>query len=291
MAEYMIVTDAVFQNNDEEDYSGKICFVNIKCFPSAVSEEPISDVNADDFYTRLRSGALPVTKPVDCESFKEAFSKVLEKGPDVLFIGISSGLSEGVSEAEKAKALLESTYPDRRIVIADSRTAGKGEELLVKAAVSAAEAGMDIDAVVSFINEKRQKMTELLMADGFYNLKRLGKLVAQDTIDSKALKIKPIIGIDEEGKLCVVSRQRGLGNAYNYLVEKLKECKENETGNSENAFSDKIIYISHAGANERAEKVKMLLEEAGFTNKVVIDTIAPVYGTHTGAGAVSIAVL
>ncbi len=289
MSDFMIITDASFgknsDGNDTPDASDKLSFIEIEVFASANSDEPIKTADPAYFYTKQKCGALPVTRPIDSKRFKEAFTEILEAGRDILYIGISKGISDTVCEAEKAAGELRNLYPDRRVIVADSKAAGKTEELLLKEALSAAESGMDIDSVAVLLDDKKSKFNQLLMADGFYHLKRGGKLVAQDTIDSKALKIKPIIGIDEEGRLSVISRQRGLGNAYSYLAAKVKEYSESE---DEVAFSDRIIYISHAGAPERAEKVKSLLEEEGFKNEIVIESLSPVYGTHTGPGAVCI---
>ena len=84
----------------------------------------------------LRSCKNGVTSQVNTERFIDAFTKSLEAGEDILYIGFSSALSGTCSSAMLAANLLKDKFPDRKIYIVDSLCASLGQGLLIHQAVA-----------------------------------------------------------------------------------------------------------------------------------------------------------
>ena len=117
---------------------------DIKVIPLVViwdgdSFEDSVDITPTQFYTRLeKSPSLPSTSQPPETKFVEIFSKLLNKGMDVVAILISSGISGSVNSALQAKNEIGSD----RVVVVDSQTAAMATGLHVLAAARKAEAGV-----------------------------------------------------------------------------------------------------------------------------------------------------
>ena len=90
------------------------------------------------------------------------------------------------------------------------------------------------------------------------------------------MKIQPILSVDEEGKLVVVSKERGAKNAMAYLVRRLKEDAYNP--------QEQTVFVAHAGCPEKAEYLKDLLLSEGLVRDVKIYQVGPIIGSHVGNG-------
>ena len=84
-----------------------------------------------DFYDKMRNGAKVSTSLLNTACFTDFFTPILESGKDIIFVGISSGLSGTVQAARIAAEDLEEEFPGRRVMVIDSLGASLGEGLLV----------------------------------------------------------------------------------------------------------------------------------------------------------------
>ena len=81
------------------------------------------------FYDVMREGRRIFTSQVPDQVFVEKFTAALEAGEDILYIACSSKLSASVLAGEKVAQKLREEYPNRKIVVFDSKIAcyGQGE--------------------------------------------------------------------------------------------------------------------------------------------------------------------
>jgi DegV family protein with EDD domain len=241
-----------------------------------------SDVSG--FYGRLRKGAMPVTSQVNPQIYKEYFENAIKDGKDVLYVCFSSGLSGSYQAAGIARDMLEDEYPDAKLVIVDSLCASVGEGVFLYYINKLKQDGMSIDELASWIIQKRNKVNHWFMVDDLFHLKRGGRLNTVEAMVGSALKIKPILSVDEEGKLVVRSKTRGNNKALEYLVERLVK----NGGNLEEQFA----VIGHADVPDRAQHLKEMAVAAGMREEnILIAPIGPIIGTHVGAGMTAIAFL
>ncbi len=240
------------------------------------------DGDVKNFYEKLRRGAMPATSQINPNAYKEVFEEYAKEGKDVLYLSFSSGLSGSYQTAMLAVELLEENYPDARIEVIDSFSASVGEGVFLYLAAKKKEAGASFDALKTWIEEKRHKVSHWFMVEDLFHLKRGGRVTTVEAMVGSALKIKPILSVDEEGKLIVKSKARGVGKALEYLVSKTVE----EGGD----LRKLVAVIGHADAPEKAEKLKESVVEAGMlAENIMIAPIGPIIGTHVGAGMAAIA--
>jgi DegV family protein with EDD domain len=263
--------------------------MDVEIIPFSYSiDEEVFEYNmkedVSDFYGRLRKGAMPVTSQVNPQIYKESFETAVKSDKDVLYLCFSSGLSGSCQAACMARDMLSDKYPDAKIIVADSLCASVGEGVFLYYVNKLKNDGMGIDELYSWIMEKRSKVSHWFMVEDLFHLKRGGRLNTVEAMVGTALKIKPILSVDDCGKLVVRSKARGNNKAVEYIIGKLVE----EGGN----LSEQFAVIGHADAPDRAQRVKELAVEAGMKEEnLIIAPIGPIIGTHVGAGMTAIAFL
>ncbi len=85
----------------------------------------------DGYYQKLKDGLKVSTSQINPNQFIEAFEPVLENGNDILYIGLSGGVTGTINSAKIAASDLMEDFPERRIVVVDSLGASLGEGILV----------------------------------------------------------------------------------------------------------------------------------------------------------------
>ncbi len=240
------------------------------------------DGDISKFYDRLRAGDMPVTAQVNPVTYQELFEEIVKEGKDVLYLAFSSGLSGSYQTSKMAIEMVKEDYPDAKIISIDSLSASVGQGAFVYEAAMLKKSGMDIDALAKWIKEKRQDVKHWFMVEDLFHLKRGGRLSAVSAVVGSALKIKPILSVDEEGKLVVKSKARGVGKALDFILSKVKEDTED--------LSELRAIIGHADALDNAEKLKNMAIEAGMKEEnIMVAPIGPIIGTHVGAGMTAMA--
>lgn len=236
------------------------------------------DLTAKDFYEKMRGGATGKTAAINIETFKDSFREELKNGNDVLYLGFSSGLSNTYNAGRLAAEELHEEFPDRRVIAVDTLCASAGEGLIVKLAVDKKAEGMDIEEVAKYVTEVRAGLGHWFTVDDLQYLKRGGRVSPTAAFVGGMLNIKPVMHVDDAGKLVPVSKVRGRRAALRMIAEKYAELAEDKS---------LPIFISHGDCMDDVEEMKKLLEEKGG-NVAHITDIGPVIGTHSGPGTLAV---
>lgn len=240
---------------------------------------PEGDFDGKAFYEAMRNGAAVKTSMINIIDFMEAFREALDKGDDVLYIGMSGGISGAAHAASIAVMELQDEYPAGKIVAVDTYAASLGEGLLVIKAAKMIKTGVELDRIVEIIEEERNTMCQYFTVDDLEYLKRGGRLSGIATIVGTLLKIKPILKGDEEGKIIPCGKARGKQAALLTLAEKYDRLAKDRSAE---------IGIAHADAPEDAEFLLKELRKKGFTGKCHNVCYEPVTGAHVGPGTVAL---
>lgn len=232
----------------------------------------------DEFYEELKQGAMPKTTQINYLSFKSFFEPYLKAGKDVLYTGISTGLSGTYNTCMIAVKELEEEYPKRKIVVLDSRCDSAGLGLLVYLAGKKYKEGADIDELADFITETRDHIAHWFVVDDLDQLKRGGRISGVTATFGKALQIKPLISCDEVGKLVNVGKIRGKSNVIPALVKHVERDAVNPKKN--------IAFVAHANYIEGAKELRKAIK--GKFKEVQICDIGPVIGAHVGTGMLAV---
>ena len=234
------------------------------------------ELSCKDFYKKISEGAESVTSQITPIVFKELFEKYLKEGKDVLYIAFSSGLSGTVNSARLVAQELLEDYPERKIECIDSLCASVGEGYLVYLAAKLRNEGKSFEEVASFVAENCTKVCHWFSVDDLLHLKRGGRLSGFEAAVGTALKIKPVLSVDREGKLTVVAKVRGTKKGMDYLKERLI--------NDGIDTANQTVMVGHADVPEIAEQLKQQLLDEGLVKDVIISNVGPIIGTHVGSG-------
>ena len=233
-----------------------------------------------ELYQGLRHGESASTAAVNPTEWTEHMEAVLEQGLDALVLPFSSGMSTTYQSAVIAAEELLEKYPDRKIVVVDIRCASMGQGLMVWYACQKRDQGMSLEEVAAWCEDNKMNLCHWVIADDLMHLKRGGRISAATAVAGTLLQIKPVIHVNDEGKLISVGKARGRKAAIQTLCKKVGELGipgANET-----------IFISHGDCIDDARELAAMLQETYGTKNVVISYIGAVIGAHAGPGTMAI---
>ena len=232
------------------------------------------------FYEQILAGQMPKTSQVNVYEFKEVFLKHLKEGKSVLYIGFSSALSGCVNSARMAVDEIKEELPDAKIAVVDSKCASMGEGLLIYYAVEEFKKGKSMEEVVSFLEDNKLRVNHWFTVDDLNHLFRGGRVSKTAATFGTLLQVKPIIYIDNEGRLIPVEKAKGRKKSLKILIEKIKENIIDE--------EEQIVFISHSCALKEAEEIKKVILEECHVKEVWLNYIGATIGSHVGPGTVAI---
>lgn len=239
-----------------------------------------SDMDTKTFYEKMRKGGVAKTSAVNMERFRVLFERTLKEGKDILYLGFSGGLSTTYNSARIAANDLKDEYPDRKIIVVDTLCASAGLGLIVYLTMQKKNEGATIEEAAEYATGLIPNMDHWVTVDDLVYLKRGGRISPTLAFVGNTLGLKPVIHVDNEGKLVSVEKIRGRKNAIAFLAdtyEKLALDKKNGT-----------VFISHADCEEDAKQlIKILNDKYGATVTVLTD-IGPVIGAHAGPGTIAL---
>lgn len=235
-----------------------------------------------EFYTKMRAGQMPTTMAVNPETAKDIFKKYLDLGLDILHIGFSSALSGSFNSAMIAANELKEVYPNRKIILIDSLSASLGEGLLVHKAVMLKESGKSLEETSSWIEENKLHLCHLFTVSDLFHLQRGGRVSKATAIIGTMINVKPILHVDNEGKLIPLQNVRGRKRSLTTLVDTMeKQIKGYESQND-------IVFISHGDSLEDAQYLASLIKSRFGIQSFLIDYVCPTIGSHSGPGTIAL---
>ena len=211
----------------------------------------------EDFYKAVRGGEMPKTAQANVYEFEQEFEKHIKNGDKVIYIGFSSALSGTYNSANIAMEALKEKYSDADISVIDSKCASMGLGLLVYCANNMLKEGKDKEEIVKWVEENKLKVIHWFTVEDLNHLYRGGRVSKATATVGTLLSIKPVMHVDNEGRLIPVEKARGRKKSLSALVNKLIE----EIVNPE----EQVVFISHGDCIEDVEYVKeKILEKIGI---------------------------
>lgn len=252
--------------------------LNIKMIPMQIILE---DNTYDDlsenlptklYYQKMREGATPTTAQINEFAAKEYFEKLLESGEDVLHIGFSSALSGSTFTLKRVAEELNSTHQNKVIVV-DSLNASCGEGILVLMAHDLLNQGKTIEEIKLEIEKQIPYVCSYFTVEQLKYLVRGGRVGKFSGIVGTLLNIKPVLRVDEKGKLVsykkVISRKKSIAELINIATQKIADTR--------------YVMITHAECEEEAKSLAKSLKET-LNVEPIITNLTQVIGCHTGPG-------
>lgn len=238
------------------------------------------ELSAKDFYDRERAGELAVTAAVNMAAFLEVMRPCLEAGQDILYLGFSSGLSGTANAGFMAAEELRSQFPERKILCLDTLAASMGQGLCVYLAALEREKGKSIEEVYAYAKATCPRVIHWFTVEDLFFLKRGGRISAATALVGTVLSIKPVLHVDDEGRLINMGKARGRKASIKAMFENLKEAADNH-------LAGQTVFISHGDCPEDVAYLQALCQEAGV-KETVVSYVGPVIGAHTGPGVLAV---
>ena len=237
-------------------------------------------ITATEFYRLQRAGNFATTSQINPTVYFQAFEPWLRQGVDILYLCFSSGLSGTYQSAMLAVEELKAEYPERKIICIDTLGAAGGEGFLGREAAKRQAEGLTIDEMAEWVQTYKLKVCLWFTVDTFAHLKHGGRVSATAAAMGTALQIKPLLHVDEHGKLQAVEKPRGRKKAIAALLARMEQGWIPALGKS--------VLIGHADDPETAAMLKVRVLERFPDAEVLIGDVGPIIGAHTGPGALTL---
>jgi DegV family protein with EDD domain len=237
-------------------------------------------IDVKEFYTKLREKTKVTTSAVSIERFSQFMEPILAEGKDLLYLGFSSGLSGTYNAGFVAANELAERYPERTVATVDTLCASLGQGLLVYLAAKKQAEGATLAEVKEWVESNKLHLCHWFTVDDLFFLKRGGRVSSATAVMGTMLSIKPVMHVDNAGKLINVAKARGRKAAMDMLIEKMKETVIEPT--------TQTCFICHGDCLEDAEYVAKKMKDELGVPEVIIDYTGPVIGAHSGPGTLAI---
>ena len=236
--------------------------------------------DSHSFYEAIRQGTRVSTSQINPGLFLEAFRGPLEKGLDVLFVSMSSGISGSCGSARIAAEQLSGEFPERKIRIVDTIGASLGEGFLALRAVELRDEGKDAEETFAILEELKQRMCQVFTVDDLMHLRSTGRLSNAAAVIGTVLNIKPLLKGNEHGQIVSFAKIRGRRRSIEAIAQNYDRLVENA--------ADQVIGIAHADCPEDMEYLCSLLRKNNPPKDIMVVDYEPVTGSHVGPGALAL---
>ena len=238
------------------------------------------EIGFQDFYARIRSGQLATTSAVSVGEFTAEMRRVLSAGKDILCINFSSALSATYQSASIAAQDLAEEFPNRKILVVDSLCASLGQGLLVYLCAMERQKGRTLEEVHAFAEETKGKVCHWFTVDDLNHLKRGGRVSAATAFFGTMLSIKPVMHVDDLGRLIPVSKSRGRKASLLALVDRMEQTAADP--------AHQTVFISHGDCEADVNYVADKIRARFGTKEIYINFVGPVIGNHSGPGTLAL---
>ena len=279
---FTIVTDTSANLDSEWLRSHQVAVVAF-CYHMDGQEFACTDTRAFDshaYYDAIRGGKRVTTSQVTPQQYMDCMVPILEGGSDILFVGMSSGISGSYASAEAAAQQLQEQFPERKIRLVDTFGASLGEGLFVIKAAEMRDNGSALDDVADTLLGLRTSMCQVFTVEDLKHLRSTGRLSNVKALVGSLLKIMPLLKGDDEGKIVSFALLRGRKRAIQAMAERynaLVEQPETQT-----------IGIAHADCPDDLQLLIRLLNEKRPPKDILTVDYEPVTGAHVGPGALAL---
>ena len=242
--------------------------------------QPESDEMMHQYYEKLRNKIPTQTSQITPYHYTAVFEPYVKEKQAILYISLSSGLSNTYESARMAAETLRDTYDQVEIEVVDSLGATGGMGLLAEAACRNRDKGMTLQENASWLREHAGQVNYWFKVEDLMYLKRGGRISAATAIMGTALNIKPILTIKGDGRLDTIAKKRGNKQAYRYMIDQFESTYDPSLSTT--------AYICCADCRDEAEVLKEMVLEKHPEMTIRITMLSPIIGAHTGPDMLSL---
>lgn len=275
-------TDTDFTPAVAEEYGYKLISmpysIDAKTFYPYEDSETI-DLHA--FYDGLRNGVLPTTGGISAERYKNYFRPEFEKGNDILYVHFSAAMTITFRAMDEAVEELLKEFPERRFYHIDTKGITIVSFNIVREIGDMIKAGRTVDEVLAWADREVLHFAQYFFADDLKFFKRSGRVSGIAATMGTLVGIRPIICMNDEGKMVSIGKERGRANAMDRLVKVVEELGDD--------IKNHHFIVGHTDAPELAAELVNTLHQR-FGDDLCIETVVtnPTAGSHCGPNGVGV---
>ncbi len=243
----------------------------------AYGNDEANQLEFHHFYDAMRLGARTSTSMINAETAQSFLSDLLATGQNVLYLSFASALSGSFDNFKRAADELNRTN-ENKIYVVDSKCASGGEGLFVTLVNEKRKSGASFEETCKYAEEIRDRVLHYFVVEDLKYLARGGRLGKGSAFLGNMLNIKPVLHVDEQGRLIPIKKVIGRKKSLNMLIEKMIERFNKESD---------IVYITHGDCYDDAKYVADAVNEK-FGIPVKIMPLGYVIGSHSGPGTVAL---
>ena len=237
--------------------------------------------SAHDFYESMRNGSEPQTAQIPMPALREAFEWAHEQGKPAVYLSFSSGLSGTFDTACLFLDQVKQEIPDLDVRMVDTKLASIAEAFLVYEALRQREKGLTADEMVAWAEEARYFVDRQFMVDDLEALRRGGRIPSSVAYAGSKLDVKPLLGIDADGKLALTGVARGRKKGIRALHEYYMKRRSSDAPGQN-------VVIGNADCPKDAARLKEALEKEAPGLLCLVCNIGPVIGSHVGTDMLAV---
>ena len=226
----------------------------------------------EQFYSELSSGINASTAQITPNDFYEIFKKTIDEGDALIYLGLSSGISGTYNNALMAKKMLEDDGIQGDIHIINDFAASIGLGLMIMETIDKIKENEDLEHIIKWLESYKFHFHHWFVVDDLHYLKRGGRIPPALALVGSALNVKPILTVDEIGKLIKHTNVRGRKKAMKYLAEKV----------TESSFEKGRIVIGHGNCYEDALNLKERILDNHKNADIIVSNLSATIACHVG---------
>ncbi|HEQ0617568.1 TPA: DegV family protein [Streptococcus pyogenes] len=279
---FTIMTDSTADLNQTwaEDHDIILIGLTILCDGEVYETVGPNRISSDYLLKKMKAGSHPQTSQINVGEFEKVFREHARNNKALLYLAFSSVLSGTYQSALMARDLVREDYPDAVIEIVDTLAAAGGEGYLTILAAEARDSGKNLLETKDIVEAVIPRLRTYFLVDDLFHLMRGGRLSKGSAFLGSLASIKPLLWIDEEGKLVPIAKIRGRQKAIKEMVAQV-----------EKDIADSTVIVSYTSDQGSAEKLREELLAHENISDVLMMPLGPVISAHVGPNILAVFVI
>ena len=243
--------------------------------------EDFETFDAHAFYDRLRGGVLPNTSAISAQRYKDYFEPFFQSGDDILYVHFSRNMTATFDNMDVAVKELLEKYPERKFYEIDTMGITLCSLLSVLEIGDLYKEGKSVEEILKWAETEVGKVACYFFADDLKFFRHSGRVSGIAGTMGTLLGIRPIIYMNEEGKMVSIGKEKGRVKAMEKLVSYVEQLGED--------VKDHRVLVGHTDSPEIAKEVESMLKaRCGDDLNTMIVDVNPTAGSHCGPNTVGV---
>ena len=233
----------------------------------------------DAFYKAVRGGEVPKTMALNPQEYVDIIEPIFAEGEDVLYVSFSHKMSGTFDHLRTALEQLKEKYPDRKCTVFDTKSISLGAGIQMEYAAELKNNGASDEEIIAALTEFTDRVAVYFVVDDLMHLKRGGRLSGIAAFAGTLLGLKPILTLDENGSLGVLTKKAGKRTALKLIADNVVNQL---TG------TDYSVYVVDADSKDDGDWLADQIRAKRPEAKIVRQLVGPVIGAHCGPGTIGV---